>query len=348
MLWWLLRVTPPLPRRIAFPPLKLLRGLKDEEQTPAATPWWLLLLRLLAAALLILAPADPLLGRPPQLKATGPLVLVVDNGWTAARDWNDRRELMTELLHSARGRPIAIIPTAGSVPTGLLNEGEAARIARELQPCPGPAIARPPPPHWAVSNSAAAPALYWLSDGIEDNSEPLRQAFGRYGGATTYAPSRLAMGMMPVTRDASGFVFTALRAQTSGLQEIEAAAIGARGETLAATKLRFKSGEAQAKGHIALPMEVRNATTRIAISGEDSAGAVQLLDKGAAQRSAGIVSETVRRRPAAAVRRLLSGTGAVALCAKSARARSRRCWTRKSRCWCWPMSPGFPARTWSG
>ena len=41
LLWWLLRVTPPLPRRTFFPPLKLLRGLEDEEQTPAATPWWL-------------------------------------------------------------------------------------------------------------------------------------------------------------------------------------------------------------------------------------------------------------------------------------------------------------------
>ena len=38
LLWWLLRVTPPLPRRTLFPPLKLLRGLEDEEQTPAATP----------------------------------------------------------------------------------------------------------------------------------------------------------------------------------------------------------------------------------------------------------------------------------------------------------------------
>ena len=45
-------------------------------------------------------------------------------------------------------------------------------------------------------------------------------------------------------------------------------------------------------GHIALPMEVRNATARLALTGEDSAGAVQLLDKGASQRSAGIVSET--------------------------------------------------------
>jgi len=33
LLWWLLRVTPPLPRRTPFPPLRLLRGLEDEEQT---------------------------------------------------------------------------------------------------------------------------------------------------------------------------------------------------------------------------------------------------------------------------------------------------------------------------
>src|SRR6478752_3608593 len=148
VLWWLLRVTPPLPRRTQFPPLRLLRGLEDEEQTPAATPWWLLLLRLLAAALLILALADPLLGRSPKLAATGPLVLVVDNGWTAARGWDARQELMIDLLRSAQGRPVAIIPTAGAAPAGLLNEGEAARIAKELKPMP-----------WPGDRKAAAAAL---------------------------------------------------------------------------------------------------------------------------------------------------------------------------------------------
>src|ERR1700744_2432787 len=138
VLWWLLRVTPPLPRRTPFPPLRLLRGLEDEEQTPAATPWWLLLLRLLAAALLIVALADPLWGRGPKLAVAGPLVLVVDNGWTPARDWDARQEVIADLLHGAEGRPVAIIPPAGPVPTGLLNEGEAARIAKELKPMSWP------------------------------------------------------------------------------------------------------------------------------------------------------------------------------------------------------------------
>ena len=45
VLWWLLRVTPPTPRRVAFPAVRLLHDLPVAEETPARTPWWLLLLR---------------------------------------------------------------------------------------------------------------------------------------------------------------------------------------------------------------------------------------------------------------------------------------------------------------
>ena len=293
VLWWLLKVTPPLPRRTVFPPLKLLRGLQDEEQTPAATPWWLLLLRLLAAALLIAALADPLLGNSPKLAAGGPLVLVVDNGWTAARDWETRRELIADLLHSAQGRPVAIIPTAGPAPGGLLNTGEAERIAKELKPMPWHGDRAAAAKALGRFTFAAAPALYWLSDGIDDaGSKPLREALHRYGGVSIFAPAHLPLGLLPVTRDASGFALSAIRARATAPLEVEASAIGARGETLAATRIHFKRGETTARGHIALPMEVRNATTRLAIASEDSAGAVQLMDRGAAQRSAGIVSES--------------------------------------------------------
>ncbi len=291
-LWWLLRVTPPLPKRMVFPPLRLLRGLEDEEQTPAATPWWLLLLRLLAAALLIIALADPLLGRSPQLTAQGPLVLVVDNGWTAAKDWELRQELIADLLHGAQGRAVAIIPTASAGPTGLLNEGEATRFAKALKPMPWPGDRTQAAQALGQFKFEAAPALYWLTDGIEQDSHKLREALRRFGNVTVFAPQRLPLGMLPVTRDASGFAFTAIRATTGAAQDAEAAAIGVRGETLAASRLHFKRGQATARGHISLPMEVRNATARLAVVGEDSAGAVQLLDKGAAQRSAGIVSES--------------------------------------------------------
>ena len=51
VLWWLLRVMPPRPRRIEFPPTRLLFDIRPKEETPSRTPWWLTLLRLAAAAL---------------------------------------------------------------------------------------------------------------------------------------------------------------------------------------------------------------------------------------------------------------------------------------------------------
>ena len=59
LLWWWLRVMPPRPRRVEFPPTRLLLDIAPREETPARTPWWLTALRLLAAALLILAAAGP-------------------------------------------------------------------------------------------------------------------------------------------------------------------------------------------------------------------------------------------------------------------------------------------------
>ena len=59
-IWLLLRITPPQPRRVDFPPLKILADLRPEQEMPARTPWWLLLLRLLLAAFLILAAAGPI------------------------------------------------------------------------------------------------------------------------------------------------------------------------------------------------------------------------------------------------------------------------------------------------
>ena len=58
-IWWLLRISPPLPKRVRFPAIRLLVGLDREEETPANTPLWLLILRLTLAALIVFALANP-------------------------------------------------------------------------------------------------------------------------------------------------------------------------------------------------------------------------------------------------------------------------------------------------
>ncbi|MFZ1415152.1 MAG: BatA domain-containing protein, partial [Defluviicoccus sp.] len=87
LLWYLLRATPPKPRRIVFPPLVLLAGLSDRDQTAVRTPWWLIALRLSLASALILAAAEPLLSAGKDERAHAPLLIVVDDGWAAAKNW---------------------------------------------------------------------------------------------------------------------------------------------------------------------------------------------------------------------------------------------------------------------
>src|SRR5580704_7844574 len=138
VIWWLLRVTPPAPRRVVFPPFRLLLGLEAPQETPARTPWWLLLLRLIAAAIIIVAFAEPMIGRATKGVARGPLVLFVDNDWAAAQMWRNRDAAISEALADAAntGRAVAIVPTASvSKPlVSLLDAGEAEREARALQP----------------------------------------------------------------------------------------------------------------------------------------------------------------------------------------------------------------------
>src|SRR5260370_32241839 len=86
ILWWLLRLIPPQPRRIDFPPTRLLFDLTPKEETPRRTPWCLTLLRLTLAALVIIAAAVPL-WHPPVETATSkvPLALIIANGYPTAR-----------------------------------------------------------------------------------------------------------------------------------------------------------------------------------------------------------------------------------------------------------------------
>src|SRR5271170_8135984 len=114
ILWWLLRVTPPAPRRIPFPALRLLLDLVPREETPAKTPLWLILLRMLLAALVILALAHPLLNPRARLAGSGPLVLVVDNGWAGARQWEERKAALGRLIDQAEreDRRVVLLATA--------------------------------------------------------------------------------------------------------------------------------------------------------------------------------------------------------------------------------------------
>ena len=66
-------------------------------------------------------------------------------------------------------------------------ESEAARIAKELRPMPWPGDRAAAAAALGRFSFTAPPALYWLTDGIDDaGSKSLRDAFKRYGGVSLF------------------------------------------------------------------------------------------------------------------------------------------------------------------
>ena len=104
LLYFLLRVTPPPPRRVPLPTLPIVKDLASVERQPSRTPWWLLALRLLLAALTILALAGPRWNPDGGSVGSGegPLVLLIDNGWGSAPDWQTRAITRTDQARMQR------------------------------------------------------------------------------------------------------------------------------------------------------------------------------------------------------------------------------------------------------
>ena len=304
LIWFLLRVTPPLPRRVVFPPLRLLFGLRDEEQTPAGTPWWLMLLRLVAAAALIVALAQPQIGRTLAISGSGPVVLFVDNGWTAASGWSARAGLMREAVAiAARGnRAVAIISTADRPDNDLLDAGGADRATRALAPRP-----------WLADRSQAIAAVnkmnlrgaevLWLSDGIDDgHARAAAEALSHIGHVRLFtARSGGPLALTGTANSANGFETAVLRTGASGVREGLITAFGQQGQTLGTARFRFEPGRNRTTARLAIPLEMRNETARLAINGENSAGGVELLDRGTPRRAVGLVAASAGEEP------LLSG-----------------------------------------
>ena len=106
VLWWLLRVMPPRPRRIEFPPTRLLFDIAPKEETPVAHAVVADAAAAAAAALVIFAAAGPIWN--PQTGVAGssaPLVMLLDDGWSAAASWDTRDQGRRRTDRERRQRP---------------------------------------------------------------------------------------------------------------------------------------------------------------------------------------------------------------------------------------------------
>lgn len=322
-IWWLLRISPPLPKRVRFPAIRLLVGLAREEETPAHTPLWLLILRLALAALVVLALANPLWNPASGIPGTGPLLIVVDNGWTSASHWRLRENTLDALIADARraSRPVLVAGTAPMTTPPELAFGsadDAAARMRTLKPLP---IA---PARLALAARLEAAGVLprggaqtiWLSDGLDDGaaqefSARLAALAGSHGLEIVEPRSgELPLALLPPATEGDAFAATILRASAEtkpvrmeeGAAETEGEkpdnreadgkvrALGADGSLLGEAHFTFAAGAKSTKALFDLPVELRNRIARLDIAGENSAGATSLIDERWRRRTVGLVS----------------------------------------------------------
>ena len=300
-IWWLLRLTPPSPQLVVFPPTRLLKDLKTTEETPAHSPWWLTALRMLLAALIILALARPVLNPDRQSFAgSGPLLIVIDNGWASAAHWAERREAIEGAIDRAAsdGRTIMLAPTAPGQPiSDPLSPDQARERVGGLTPEP-----------YAPDRTALAATLekalagktdysvLWLSDGLdygdgEAFAATLAKLAGSAGSFAVLRPEKddapLALGQAA----GEGGEFAArVLSGTEGPRSGAVKALTGRGEPLGQAAFAIGESARETTASFDLPLEIRNQVARIEIAGEQSAGAVYLLDARSQWHRVGIVS----------------------------------------------------------
>jgi len=306
VLWWLLRLVPPRPQKIEFPPTRLLFEIAPKEETPSRTPWWLILLRLALAALVIVAAAGPLWNPPIAATSRGaPLLLLVDDGWTAASAWDERLRTADELIARAEAdsRGVAVLPLSQTSRDISLQVADAARIqTRQIEPQP-----------YGVDRNDALPLIgrflkqvpdveiVWLSDGVDlgkgsDFIDGLKKTLGD-------RPLTILSGGLPIPHAlaaadnaAGALTVKVLRPQKGGAESGMVKAIDLKGLPLGEAPFSFKAGSDDTEASINLPVEIRNDVARLEVVGDRSAGVVQLLDKRWHRRTIGIVSGSAADR----------------------------------------------------
>ncbi|MGF1554036.1 MAG: DUF4159 domain-containing protein [Paracoccaceae bacterium] len=293
VLYWLLRAIPPSPKVMAFPGVRLLLGLDDPEREAERTPWWLLALRLIAIAAVILGFAQPVLNPSERLAigAEGPVLVLMDQGWASAPDWDDRRDAAAAAIEEAgrAGRPVILWRAASDTTTPPPPASAAA--ARSALDAMQPAPRRPD--RQAVLDLLDDPAspvfgeAIWLTDGLDHDGagEALARRLTDAGPLTLIAPRRTARAVRPPRLEDGALVAEVIRTGTgldAGADSARLVAIaegpGGGERRVAVADADLAAGEAGGIARFDLPLELIGEVTRLTLASGASPGGTALAD----------------------------------------------------------------------
>ena len=302
VIWYFLRLTPPKPKTEQFPPTRLLLEIDQKEEQPARSPWWLTALRLALAAAVIVALAGPVFKPTGEVApGSGPLLLVVDNGWASAPKWDATIAAARRVLDLAASanRPVALLATAepANQPLTPSDAGDIGKRLDALSPRPWtPDYAALVQPLAAATQATTFGGVAWLSDGLGGKAvDALADALTTdvKGPLVAYADTNADLfGLKPAEGSADALTVPVVRAATGAPAAGIVRASDIKGRVIGETNFSFAPGAAAADAKFTLPAELRNDIVRLEVAGNDTAGAVQLLDDRWRRRQVGLLSGT--------------------------------------------------------
>jgi len=294
IIWWVLRVTPPSPKKETFPPLRILKDVVTEEETPDSTPLWLLLFRVLLGAIIAIALARPILQQNEGI-TTRPLTLVIDDGWDAAPNWTNVIREAEAKISDARRKNVDVLLLTATTPESdpkFVPAEDAIRSVKKLRPKALPSqreILTKSLDKIDISNSE----VVWLSSGVNfGHADALGDVLKTAAKAARLDPIGDASIIMPgdIREIPDGFKSVWHRPNSSGLRNLEIIANSKDGRVIGRADISFAPGASRAEAEFKLPTELRSRVSTLKANDISSAGSIALLDDSWGRPLIGIVT----------------------------------------------------------
>ena len=303
--WLLLKIFPPAPSNITFPPIKFLLGLNNDQETASKTPLWLLLFRILFLIIIIFAFSNPSFNTKPVMSNSGPLILIIDNGWSASKNWEERKEKIIEYISLAEQKNKSIIVSLTAPLNKPINNNlnlipasQARSIIETFVPQPWPSDYINLNKNIDKINKNENYNIVWFWDGIShDNQEAVQSLVNKLEnlGSLTIIdyfnniPIKL---ISKVENQTNNKILVEISRSIGSLQEKVFIRInGKNGELISRTKAIFEIQNRKTNSSIIIPNDIKNNLSSISIENENSAGAIYLFDDKWKKRNVGIVGD---------------------------------------------------------
>lgn len=297
-LWFLLRITPPVPKRIFLPSARFLDGLIPKTRTPDKTPWWILLMRLIIATLLIITFAQPIFNPSQDLTSNNPIRIIVDNGWSSADIWDEKLDAIEDLLARADRQGLSVFLTTTApepidgkpLNLGPLDPNEALSKLKGLKPYPWPNDLKAQ--NDRIKDNSEGIDSYYFSDGLNSNNlDNLIETLERHGQVHIVEPKPEKLSFV-LSRDDDqdgdlSFLVHASETVPNGTP-FTLEALGGNGQIIGVEQGIIQDQKTQITMQI--PESLRANVTRVTIAEQNHAGAVFLFDDQFRKKRVGIAS----------------------------------------------------------